>query len=341
MAKMLRLPLILVVSCALGACGLIYKPTGSVLGHLSQDEVVPHVYASHDLDLSACGTGLGQTQLLGAFGRVMHPPSRVLLNTHTLAGLCSEAAAQEAQLHFDRALHAGDTSEARDARIKAQRLYQRTAERRLKVYHDTIDAFGDIGNGKCPKLGSDTEQMEYLTGLLTSVQAVLSDIRAGSSVGVPQDIAARAGRATECLDNDKWWGVPNALQAVVWLSVPGTAPDGAQPWAQLEAAADLGASKGMPMAAMLYAEGGHGQSDPDRERAGIRQVAKVYNADDGPEDYQIFSEVAYNEAMFLSDEIWTQQTGQRTPFLGLGSFPGDEQSKTDDSSDIDVDNLLN
>ena len=59
-----------------------------------------------------------------------------------------------------------------------------------------VDAFGKIGNGKCPKLGSDTEQMEYLTGLLTSVQAVLSDIRAGSSVGVPQDIAARAGRAT-------------------------------------------------------------------------------------------------------------------------------------------------
>ena len=102
MAKILRLPLILLVTSALGACGLIYKPTGSVLNHLAQDEVVPHVYASNDLDMSACGTGLGQTQLLGAFGRVMHSPTRVLLNTHTLAGLCSEAAAQKAQLHFDR-----------------------------------------------------------------------------------------------------------------------------------------------------------------------------------------------------------------------------------------------
>ncbi|MGB7756805.1 MAG: hypothetical protein WBL23_12150 [Salinisphaera sp.] len=340
MAKILRLPLILLVTSALGACGLIYKPTGSVLNHLAQDEVVPHVYASNDLDMSACGTGLGQTQLLGAFGRVMHSPTRVLLNTHTLAGLCSEAAAQKAQLHFDRALHAGDTTEARDARIQAQRLYQRTAERRLKVYHDTVDAFGKIGNGKCPKLGSDTEQMEYLTGLLTSVQAVLSDIRAGSSVGVPQDIAARAGRATHCLDNDKWWGVPNALQAVVWLSVPGTAPDGAQPWQQLKTAADLGASKGMPMAAMLYAEAGYGQSDPDREQAGIRQVAKIYNAGNEPKNYRIFSEVAYHEAMFLSDEIWSQQTGKRTPFLGLGSFPGDKNKKKNDSSDVDVDDLL-
>ncbi|AWN16383.1 hypothetical protein [Salinisphaera sp. LB1] len=339
MAKIVRLPLILLVTFALGACGLVYKPTGSVLNHLAQDEVVPHVYASHDLDMSACGTGLGQTQLLGAFGRVMQPPSRVLLNTHTLGGLCSEAAAQEAQLHFDRALHAGRTTEARDARIRAQRLYQRTAERRLKVYHDTVDAFGKIGDGQCPTLGSDTEQMEYLSGLLTSVQAVLSDIRAGSSVGVPQDIAARAGRATHCLDNNKWWGVPNALQAVVWLSVPGTAPAGAQPWQQLKAAADLGASKGMPMAAMLYAQAGYGQSDADRERAGIRQVAKIYNAGDGPKDYQIFSQVAYREAMFLSDEIWTQKTGKRTPFLGLGTFPGDAHKNK--SSNVDMNSLLN
>ncbi|KEZ75910.1 hypothetical protein [Salinisphaera hydrothermalis] len=341
MAKILRLPLILIVTSALGACGLIYKPTGAVLNHLAQDEVVPHVYASDDLDMSACGTGLGQTQLLGSFGRVMDAPSRVLLNTHTLAGLCSEAAAQEAQLHFDRALHAGHTTEARDARIQAQRLYQRTAERRLKVYHDTENAFGKIGDGKCPTLGSDTEQMEYLTGLLTSVQAVLSDIRAGSSVGVPQDIAARAARATHCLDNDKWWGVPNALQAVVWLSVPGTAPNGAQPWQQLKAAADLGQSKGMPMAAMLYAEAGYGRSDPQRERDGIRQVAKIYNAGNGPKDYRIFTQVAYREAMFLSDEIWTQKTGQRTPFLNLGTFPGDDKKQNDDSSKVDVDSLLN
>lgn len=341
----LRLSLIIMVAFGLGACSLVYKPTGTVLKHLSQDEIVPHVYASNDLDLSACGTGMGQTQLLGSFGRVMHAPTRVLMSTHTLAGLCSEASAQEAQLHFDRALHADNTTEARDARIKAQRLYKRTAERRYRAYKNMEDTFGKIGNGQCPKLGSDTDQMEYLTGLLTSVQAILSDIRAGSSVGVPQDIAARAGRATQCLDNDKWWGVPHALQAVVWLSVPGTTPDGAQPWQQLKAATDLGASQNMPMAAMLYAEAGYGQSDAQRERDGIRRVAKIYNAGDGPKDYQLFSKVAYHEAMFLSDEIWTKQSGKRTPFLELGSFPSDENDKGGENNEnkndsTDVDNLL-
>ena len=121
----------------------------------------------------------------------------------------------------------------------------------LAVSAQGAAALHTVGNGECPSLGNDTEEFEYMAGTLTSIQALLSDIQASSSVGVPQDVAARAGRATTCMDNEKWWGVPNALQAVVWLSVPGTMPEGKDPWAQLKEAADYGETKGMPMAAML------------------------------------------------------------------------------------------
>ena len=339
MLKRLSLPLVAGLVVGLSGCGLIYKPTGHVLAHYSQDEVVPYVIASGDLDLASCGTGMGQHQLLGSFSRVIGRPSNVLLNTSLLAGMCAEAQAQEEQLRFARALREGNTEEARDARINAQRLFRRTALRRYAVYQDTVDAFGELGNGECPSLGNDVEEFEYMAGTLTSVQAVLSDIQASSSVGVPQDVAARAGRATECMDNEKWWGVPNALQAVVWLSVPGTTPNGTDPWAQLKEAADYGESKGMPMAAMLYAIAGFGQSDETREKEGIRQVAKIYNAGEAPEDYLIFSEVAYAQALYLSDRIWTQETGQRTPFLALGDFPGDDSSDSD--SDFDAGSFLN
>ncbi|MES1940786.1 hypothetical protein T5B8_11107 [Salinisphaera sp. T5B8] len=332
MLKRLSLPLMAGLVVALSGCGLIYKPTGHVLAHYSQDEVVPYVIGSGDLDLSACGTGMGQHQLLASFGRVIGRPSNVLLNTSLLAGLCSEAEAQEEQLRFARALREGNTEEARDARVESQRLFRRTALRRYAVYRDTVDAFGELGNGECPSLGNDVEEFEYMVGTLTSVQALLSDIQASSSVGVPQDVAARAGRATECMDNEKWWGVPNALQAVVWLSVPGTAPEGSDAWTQLTEAADYGESKGMPMAAMLYALAGYGQSDEAREKQGIRQVAKIYNAGDGPPDYMILSEVAYAQALYLSDRIWTRETGQRTPFLALGDFPGDDDSSESDSN---------
>ena len=340
MLKTLSLPLMAGAAVLLSGCGLVYKPTGHVLAAYSQDEVVPHVMASGDLDLSACGTGMGQNQLLSSFSRVIDRPSRVLLTTSLLAGLCSEAQAQEADLRFERALRAGDTVAARDARTQAQRMYRRTALRRYQAYKDSVRAFGELGDDQCPSLSGETDEIEHLVGTLTSVQALLSDIQASSSVGVPQDVAAKAGRETECMDNDKWWGIPDALQAVVWLSVPGTAPEASDPWTQLKQAADYGESEGMPQAAMLYAMAGYGQSDEAREKEGIQQVARIYNNGIKPRDYLILGEVAYSQAMFLSDRIWTRETGQRTPFLGLGDFPGDDASSGDDA-DFDAGDFLN
>lgn len=339
MLKRLSLPILAALLVGLSGCGLIYKPTGHVLAHYAQDEVVPYALGSGDLDLSACGTGMGQHQLLASFERVIGRPSKVLLTTNLLAGLCSETQAQEQQLRFARALRDGETEEARDARVESQRLFRRTALRRYQVYRDTVDAFGEFGDGECPSYGSDTEELEFMVGTLTSVQALLSDIQASSSVGVPQDVAAKAGRATTCMDNEKWWGVPNALQAVVWLSVPGTTPDGKDPWAQLKEAADYGESKGMALPATLYAIAGFGQSNDAREKEGIRQVARIYNAGDTPQDYVLLSEIAYAQALYLSDRIWTRETGQRTPFLSLGDFPGDEDEN--DDTNFDAGSFLN
>lgn len=338
MLKPLSLPALAAVALGLSGCGALYKPTGKVLTEYAQDEVVPYALASRDLDMAGCGTGLAQHQLLASFGRVIDHPGKVLITTNTLAGLCAEAQAQEADLRFQRAMRAGDTAEARDARVLSQRLYRRTALRRLQVYRDTVYSFGEFGGDSCPDLDNDTERVEFLVGVLTSVQALLSDIQSGNSAGVPMDVAARAGRAATCLDNERWWGVPNALQAVVWLSVPGALPAGTDPWKQLAEAADLGESQRMPMAAMLYAIAAYGASEIEREKEAIRQVARIYDKQDAPQDSVLLSEVSYMEALFLSDRIWTRETGQRTPFLGLGTYPGDQDSSPD--SKLDATDLL-
>ena len=326
MLKTLSLPVMAVVAVMLSGCGLIYKPTGWVLTSYAQDQAVPYALASGDPDLTACGSGKGLNQLIGSFGPVIGRPSKVMVAVGLLAGACSEAKAHEADLHFARALRAGNTEEARDARIKAQRYYRTTALRRYQVYKDTVDAFGEIGEGECPSFGDDTVEAEFMSGVLTSVQGLLSDIQASSSVGVPQNIARKAGRAITCLDNEKWWGVPQAVQAVVWLTVPGTTPDGKDPWAELKQAADLGEKKGMPLAATFYALAGYGQSDVAKEKEGIRQVAHIYNDVEPPADYLLLVEIGYQQAQFLSDRIWTKQTGKRTPFQGLGTFPGETDS---------------
>ncbi len=309
-------------------CGLIYKPVGHTLNHYSQDEVLPYALASGDLNQTACGTGRGLSQLMGSFSRVITRPSKILLSTNTLSALCSETKAQSAHLHMLRALQRGNTEEAQDARIWSQRLQRRTALRRYQLYKDTVLAFGALGDGNCPDLdnymGTDKTAAQFMVGTLTSVQGVLNDIKAGSTVGIPQDVARKAGRATECLDNEKWWGVPNALQAVVWLSVPGSTPEGVDPWTQLAAAADYGASQGMPLTPLLYAIAADGKGDTARLKKGIRQVVETYNSTNVSQEYLLLAQVAYSQAQFLSDQIWTQETGHRTPLAVLGTFPGDD-----------------
>lgn len=314
----------------LSGCGMIYKPTGYLLTHYSEDEVLPYALGSGDLNKTACGSGRSLGQLVGSFAREIPRPSRMLLSTNSLAGLCSETKAQQADLRYLVAIRHGKPEAAQNANIMAQRLYRRTALRRYQVYKDTVNAFGKLGDGDCPDLsnymGTDTTNLEFLVGVLTSVQGVLSDIKGGTTVGIPQDIAAKTARASQCLDNHRWWGVPDALQAVVWISVPGAVPKHVDPWAQLKQAADVGGEQGMPLAAALYAIAAQGEGDLAREKDAIRQVAKIYNSGKTPEDYLLFSEVAYSETLYLSDRIWIKKTGHRTPGLLLGTFPGDQPS---------------
>lgn len=250
--------LVLLGALSVTGCGLVYKSTGAVLTSYAQDVNMPYVLASRDLRLAACGTGPGLNQFIGSFQRVGAPPAAILISLDTLAGLC---AAQAANLVYLRALNAGETSDARDAYIREQRAWQVAAVRRFQAYNNTVRAYGTLGDGQCPALDSEFDQAQFLIGILTSMQALLSDIRAGGSVGVPTSIAAEAARASRCLDNQHWWGVPAALRAVIWLSVPGTKPQGKNAWQTLEAAARLGAQQGMPLAASLLIRAVFAQSD--------------------------------------------------------------------------------
>lgn len=326
----------------LSGCGLIYKPVGHTLNHYSLDEVIPYTLGSGDLDKSSCGTGLSLAQLTGSFSRVINRPARLLVLVNTTAAYCSEAEAQKYHLLVQRNLHSGQTDVAQDNRIVAQRWERTTALRRYQAYKDTMTAYGDIGDGQCPDLrnemGTDLDQLTFLTGVLTGVQGLLNDIQANSSVGIPQDIAAKAGRASQCMDNRKWWGVPKALEAVVWLSVPGNMPDGADPWAQLRQSAAIGQADGIALAPMLYAIAAYGQSDTAKEKEAIKLVADTYNGKNVPSQYLLLNQIAYSEALYLSDQIWMEAEGHRTPLVALGSFPGDSSAS---SSDFDAGDLLN
>lgn len=323
----------------LGGCATIYRPVGVVLTDYAQDEVVPLALASDDISLTTCGTGLGLHQLLASFGNVIRRPHLDLMDTELLSAYCSEANANEAHLDYMKAVYAGNAPQAKDAHVVEQRWQKVTATRRYDAYKDFVAAYGPVGvsGSDCPGFEYDVEAAQYLAGLITSVQALLSDIQAGSVVGVPQDIAVKVAKSSACLDNNKWWGVPQAIRGVVWATVPGSAPAGEDAWTTLAQADAIGKQTGMPLAATLYAIAAYGASDQAKEEQAIREFVEIQKQNQIPRKYALLAAIGTFETQQLSDQIWIRATGSRTPYEQLGTFPDDKPKQPA----ADVDNLLN
>lgn len=323
-----------------GGCAPIYRPTGVVLTHYAQDEAVPYALTSSDTKLTACGTGRGLQQLLGSFSRVLKRAHKDMMNVELLSAFCSESKAYSAQLRYLRALHAGRADEAQDAHIVQQRYERLTAERRYAAYHDFVAAFGKLGTGNCPDLkrklfsSMNLDGAQYLVGLITSVQAILSDIQAGGAVGVPKNIARNAAKSSKCLNDKTWWGVPMALRATVWTSVPGSTPSGRNPWKTLQRAVAIGKKTGMPLAATLYALAAQNQGDTKREEQAIKDFVSIEKENKVPKKYKLLAAIGRYQVLQLSDMIWTNKTGSRTPYQGLGTFPGSNKSESNSSVNV-------
>jgi hypothetical protein len=323
---------------ALSGCSAVYPPVGIVLTNYASDRVVPEVLASDDVDMSTCGTGSALDQLMESFQKVVNRPHVVLMDTELLGGYCAEARANEAHLMYLQALHDGQADHARDFHILEQRLQKLTAQRRYAAYKDFVAAYSHFGDAKsCPHFWSEQDQAQYMIGLLTSIQALLSDIQAGSAVGVPQDVVVKAARSSMCLNNEKWWGMPEAIRAAAWLSVPGSAPDGVDPQAVMDHAVEVANKAGMPLPATFAAIAAYGRGDGAREEAAIRSFVAIDNQHRTPKKYVLLTELGRVEALNYSDQIWMQATGARTPYEGLGRFPNDSANKASD----DTSGLLN
>ena len=328
MARLNRLlsPSVLFLVSLSGCQGFLYSQTGGVMGAYAVDHMVPYVMASDDVDM-ACETGVSMGAFLMSFERVSDPPTRAALVTWMSAGMCAEGAAWEAELDQLRALSEGRAAEAQDARIREKRLHARAARRFLAAFQSLEAAFGPVG-GACPSLRTEDEHL-YLLGLSSGLLAVVHDRAAEGVAGVPMEIPLAIARAAGCLPEDRWWGAPKALRAALWTSVPGSAPEGVDPWAILEAAAREGEEAGVRLsrAFQVVALAGAGKEEALRHAI----AAHAASLDERPPDprWRLLDRFATLMIRHQSDRIWTNARGHRTPLGALGTFPDREDEAVD------------
>ncbi|XOZ32764.1 hypothetical protein ACMDCT_11135 [Halomonadaceae bacterium KBTZ08] len=337
-----RVTVLLALLAMLGGCSMIrhqmYATSGSVMQGLSKEHTTPYVLKQSDVGMS-CAMGEATTPLMMSFGRVTDEPNQLGIMMHLSAAGCSETRARERDLAYERLMRDRDPDAAQDARYAARRHYRQAALRFHEAWKNMNSHYGDVGNGECPteRLETETDQFMFLAGLLSGLQAMNTQVRAGEQLGIPNNIGSRVARATRCLDDDRWWGAPRAMRATVWAMVPSAAPEGAKPFKQLEKASRKGEEAGVRLAHVFYAVAAQNAGDEARLREVIRRHAKAIEAKPAAEDWVMIDATATRHIQALSDRLWTRAQGHRTPTGRLGEFWDDPEPEAER---IDLNELM-
>jgi hypothetical protein len=328
------------LAVALAGCSAnpIYSTTGMVISGYAESEATPYVLQMSDTEM-ACALGEGTDPLVYSFSRVTSPPDTTGALLMLLAGNCMEYRAWDAELDYLRARYNSDVPAARDARERSKRLYARTAERRYSSYLRAMAAYDFDPSAEpleCPFLFTDQDELTFLLGLLTGMQAIVNDANSGALAGVPRNIAPRTERALQCLDNEKWAGLPNAVRAMVWLLLPDTRPElSPDPWQVLDNSSEMGVEAGMrvPHAVQVLAAETFGR--PDVLASAIASFADAEGRINVWDDYRLLDEVAYTMVQFSSDKHWTAEYGHRTPRNFFGKMSPERERENIEIMDLD------
>lgn len=324
-------------SLVLGGCSAVnhvmYKTTGDVMQGFSRDHTVPFLMESNDLAMG-CAMSEATAPLLMSFGRVTNEPDQLAVMLYLSAGGCAEEEAREHELAALAALNAMNGNEAEDAMIRQKRAHSVAARRYYKAWQHHNAHYGNPADGECPDFDDDMDEFIYMAGLLSGLQALNAQIQSTSSIGVPANVGSIAARATSCLDNEKWWGAPMALRATVWAMIPGAQPEGENAFERLAIADDQGEVAGVRLPHVFHAIAALNKGDEAMVRSVIRDHAESIETTPANEQWRFVDAMATNMIVAVSDRLWVENTGHRTPMGQLGSF-WDDQAEAVETMDLD------
>lgn len=236
----------------------------------------------------------------------------------TTAALCDDAAVRDAVVRREvlgAALEgAARVGVLRDGREEERRLRARAALRYGDAWTHANAVWPWMGES-CGRL-REKDELTYLVGLMAGVLGMLHDKASGSSVGVPLDTLARAGRAGRCVDDARWWHVPSTLEAASWTLVPGSAPDGVDPWEAMEEAARRGGQSGVRLGWALQAVLAGNAGRDDRVRTAVAEAGAA-DLPEVPEAYALLDAFARDLLQFEADRLSIRDEGHRAAGLVL------------------------
>jgi len=257
-------------------------------------------------------------------------PHKALVIAELTSALCHENSAYQAELDMDRAkanlmaLGAERANEITDARLRSERAHADAAARFERSWQHLVAAYGEIGGATCPKI-KEKDEIAYMVGLLGGTLALIHDKRGGTTLDIPLDRLLVVARGTECLDDERWWYAPQAIRAGAWATIPGSGPEGVDPWALLDEAAAKGEGSGIRVGRAVQAliAGNNGRTEV--VEAAIKAHAASLEATPQDQDWALLDRYAFEVSRHESDRIWMAAEGHRTE--RFGALPSDVEEE--------------
>ena len=332
-SKLLRMATFIGAILLLNGCTHVYDLAGKAIVKYGKDQMIPYFLSTED-PYVACAMGESLSPVLLSFGEVTDQMTTVVA---LASGMCADFQAREAELRYLRALRRNDVVEAQDARTQQKRYLALAAKRMVEGYNALVRVYGEPGGDKCPKLKGFDNQLFWMIGLMDGLQAVLADVSSDSKSNIPMSIIPKVVEGVKCLDSEEWWGLPEGIASMVLILLPTELPPGVDdPYKDLAHSIEVGKSKGVRISQMLEAALYENQGDMAKLKAVIRDHVETKERVPGDPTLRFLDEMATMQIRLISDRMWTEATGQRTPYGKLGTFWDDPKT----SIALDIDDLI-
>lgn len=309
--------------------------SGNYFVSFIEDHAVPYVLKTDDVEMG-CIMAESLTLLVPSLAEINASPHKLAVILDFLSGSCAEFKAWEEELRYLRAVYDKNVREAQDARIAQKRHLGLAAKRQLNGYLNLEAAYSGIASDQCPVFDSWNDEFYWLVGLMDGLQAVLNDLASEGSASVPLDIALKVGRGAHCLDNEKWWGLPDAIKVAIWVSFPENKPDNIEPLTVLDLSVQIGLNKGVRIAQVIAAKVYIGLGNTEQVKTIIRDNVLTRSNMPVNSHFLFLDQVVILQLQAISDAMWTAATGKRTPIRGLGTFWDDNKTPIDTVDILDV-----
>lgn len=290
-----------------------------VVDRVTVDRIVGQAKVIGDTQMP-CALGRSLNHVLMATGNARHQPDLALLISNGTAGICAQQLAWEEHLRAERAKVQRSLddphriSEIKDAQYAAMRWDVIAARRFYQAFQHAEVAFDGMDT-PCTAM-KEKDEVAYLVGLISGTFAVLHDKQTRGAVGVPMELLPRIARASECLGNEKWWYVPQALQGGIWATIPGSGPSDVDPWTLLEEASQQGAESGVRVAFAIGSLLSNNSGETERLKKSLKGHGESLKGQEANPSWLFFDQYATEVSLFQSDLLWTNEMGYRTPTLG-------------------------